>query len=144
MKRSQIIGVLVVLALTVGAVGIAVAAPARRVAKLSSSNDPGLMGRAILRVNPSERRICFRITWTRSSFNPTFGSIHLGIGDSSTFEIQLFNNDNGPHYSPIEGCARELERGLVREIKDHPRRFSVEMFQYGTDAGLEGRIRRPR
>ena len=142
MKRSQIIAVLAILALTVVAVGIAVAAPAKRVANLTSSSDSNAKGRAVLRVNPAERRICFRITFEGTNMNPTYGGIDRG-GPSREHAVQLFNNDNGPHSSPIEGCARELERRLVHEIKEHPRRFWVNLFQYGTDNELRGRIHRP-
>ena len=133
-----------VLAVSVLAAGTAAAAPARRVATLSSPNDENAKGRAALRVDPSERRICFRITWEGTEMNPTYGSINRGHGYRTQHEVQLFNNDNGPHSSPIQGCAREVDRRLVREIKDHPRRFWVNIFQYGSDDALQGRIRRPR
>ena len=142
MKKFQIIGVMVVLAMTVLAVGMAIAAPVKRVATLSSSSDPDARGRAVLRVDRSERKICFRITWEDTTMNPTYGSIQRGEGYGAQTEVQLFNNDNGPHSSPIEGCARDVERRLVREIKEHPKRFWVNIFQYASDNELEGRIRR--
>ncbi len=88
--------------------------------------------------------MCFRITYEGTEMNPTYGSIDRGHGDTGEMELQLFNNDNGPHSSPIKGCVEDVERPLLREIKDHPRRFWVDIFQYGTDEDLGGRIRVPR
>ncbi len=144
MKRSLFLGLIVALAASLVAAGMAVAAPSKRVASLSSSTDSNARGRAVLRVDPAARRVCFRITWEGTRMNPTYGSIDRGYGDTSQNELQLFNNDEGPHSSPIEGCVREVERVLLKEIKEHPRRFWVDLFQYGTENELHGRIRTPR
>lgn len=144
MKRFWIVGVIMILSVAVVPAGMAVAATSKRVASLKSSNDSDARGRAVLRIDPAAGRVCFRITFEGTSMNPTYGSIDRGYGYAAQHELQLFNNDEGPHSSPIEGCVRDAERALLREVKEHPRRFWVDMFQYATDNELHGRIRTPR
>jgi hypothetical protein len=143
MKRFWIVGIIMILSVLLVTAGVAVATPAKRVARLSSSEDANAKGRAVLRVDPSARKVCFRITFDGTPMNPTHGSINRGHGYYSTPEVELFNNDDGPHSSPMRGCVRAVDHALLREIKEHPRRFSVRIFQYSGD-GMSGPIRRAR
>lgn len=126
----------------------AFAAPGRRVATLSGQGfpggDPNARGRAVLWVNPAQEKICFRIRFRRL-IKPNYGSIHRGPRSSDgPLEVTLFNGDRGMRSSPIKGCARDLPREVVREIKRHPRRFYVELDQHTyANSTVRGRIRRP-
>lgn len=133
-------------ALTLVVGGLAAAAPARRTALMSGDTyggDPNGKGRAVLRVDPAANRVCFRITFRRVA-KPNFGGIHRGNDYGGPLEVTLFNGDKGPRSSPIRGCARDVARPILREIKNHPGRFWVKMNHYSyAKSSLSGRIRRP-
>ena len=146
MRTSTISGVLVALALL--AVGSVSAAPAPREATLSGDGfdggDPNGRGAAVLRVSPSDRKVCFRITYRRM-IEPTYGSIHSGSMEfGGPLEVTLFNGDRGGRPSPIRGCARDLPADVLREINQHPRRFYVDINQHVyADSALRGPLMRP-
>ena len=120
--------------IAVAAVGPVSAAPILREAALSGDDfqegDPNATGRAALDVMPARGKICFRITYRRM-VEPTYGSIHSGSMEfGGPLEVTLFNGDRGGRSSPIEGCVRNLDPETLREIKEHPRRFYVDLNQH--------------
>ena len=135
-----------VAALTVLVGGLASAEPARRTARLSGktySGDPNGTGRAVLRVDVPGNKVCFRITYRRL-VEPNFGGLYRGNEYGSALEVTLFTGDRGPRSSPIRGCARNVQRPILREIEDHPRRFWVKVSKYGyANSALSGRLRLP-
>lgn len=140
MKRLSTSVLAVALALAVSA-GVAAADPARRTATLSG-NDDSKTGRAVLRIDPPGGRICFRITF-EGVHRPNFGGIYRGSHSGAALEVTLFNGDRGPRSSPVEGCARDLARPIVREIKRHPGRFWVKINHYSFAGSLlTGKIER--
>lgn len=125
------------------AAGLAVAAPAPRVATMSGETKPNATGRAALRIDPAANKVCFEITFEGVA-DPNFGSINRGNGNGEVFEVELFNGDRGPRSSPVKGCARDVPRPILREIKEHPRRFWVNTSHYSFhDSAMIGRIRKP-
>lgn len=107
--------------------------------------DPDATGRAVLQVRPARGRICFRITFRRL-INPNYGSIHSGSKQyGGPLEVTLFNGDKGMRSSPIEGCARDLSRDILREIKQNPRKFYVQLDQHTyANSIVRGRLHRPK
>ena len=148
MKRAWIAGVLssIVLALPPGAT--AETSGARRIAELSGrgfqGGDRNGSGNADLRIKPAQGKICFRITFKRL-IDPNYGAILSGSMEyGGALEVTLFNGDRGMRSSPIKGCASNLEPRLLRSIKDHPRRFYVQIDQHTyANSALRGEIRRP-
>lgn len=127
--------------------GDAVADPVRRVASLSGDatfyeGDPNASGRAVLKLTPARRKICFRITFKKMR-DPFFGSIHQEDGDLG---VELFNGDRGTRSSPIKGCARDLNRKVIRKIARRPRNFLVHLtnHEYLHESAVAGRLKRPR
>ena len=108
------------------------------------SGDPNGTGHASLRIRPIDGKICFRITHRRI-VDPNYGGIYSGPIDSyGVLEVTLFNGDRGMRPSPIEGCARNLERRLLRKIKRHPRRFYVQIDQHTfANSAVRGTLKRP-
>lgn len=137
------------LMVAVGTVGSVRAAPITREANLSGDSfqggDPNATGRAVLDVMPAQGKICFLITYRRM-IEPTYGSIHSGSMDfGGPLEVTLFNGDRGGRSSPIKGCARDLDRDTLREIKDQPRRFYVDINQHVyANSVIRGPLRRSR
>lgn len=133
--------------LAFGAVGSVAAAPIMREANLSGDDfeggDPNATGRAVLDVMPAQGKICFRITYRRM-IEPTYGSIHSGSMEfGGPLEVTLFNGDRGGRPSLITGCARDQDPDTLREIKDHPRRFYVDINQHVyANSAIRGRLQR--
>ena len=146
LRARRISGVLFALSLLV--VGSVSAAPVPRQATLSGDGfeggDPNARGRAVLRIAPSGGRVCFRISYRRM-IEPTYGSVHSGSMESGgPLEVTLFNGDKGGRPSPIEGCAEDLPADVLREIKEHPSRFYVDINQHVyADSALRGPLMRP-
>ena len=121
---------------------VASADTARRTATMSGDNG-SKTGRAVLQVDSGANMICFQITF-RGVHRPNFGGIYRGGHYGAALEVTLFNGDRGPRSSPVTGCARDLARPIVKEIKEHPRRFWVKINHYSYPGSLlRGRIGRP-
>lgn len=147
-RRRAAVAILLTVALSLVVVGAVSAAPAAREASLSGNDveggDPNASGRAVLRVAPVDGTICFRITYRRM-IAPTYGSIHSGSKEfGGPLEVTLFNGDKGGRSSPIRGCVRDLSEDLLRDIKQHPRRFYVDINQHVyANSVIRGRIHKP-
>ena len=159
-KRLVVVGALMsVLALVAGVVLVsgAGAATSRRVATLTGENevppaDDNGRGRAVIRVNPKDRRVCFDLRWRRIA-SPTRSHIHEGrAGENGDIVVTLFENTTAPDtFLPlpnsirrVQGCTGGLQRGLLRDIRDHPRRFYVNIHNEDFPGGaIRGQLHRP-
>jgi hypothetical protein len=158
-KRLVVVGALIcVLALVAGAVLVsgAGAASSRRVATLSGDEevppaDDNGRGRALINVNARERRVCFDLSWRRIE-SPTRAHIHQGPrGENGDIVVTLFENGTDPDFVPlpdtirrVHGCTGGLERALLRDIRDHPRRFYVNIHNETFPGGaIRGQLHRP-
>jgi hypothetical protein len=104
--------------------------------------DPNGSGTAMIRLNAAERRVCFNIDVQRIGA-PRAGHIHAGrAGVDGPIRLELFDTPGGT--SPmIDGCKRRVKRKLIRRIKEHPRRFYVNIHtaQY-PDGAIRGQLHR--
>ncbi|MGH2817412.1 MAG: CHRD domain-containing protein [Actinomycetota bacterium] len=160
-RRLMVVGALMcVLALVAGVILVsgAGAAGTRRVASLTGEQevdpgpgDPDGTGRALFNLNVSRRRVCFNLSWRRIGA-PTRAHIHEGRkGVAGGIVVTLFENGTDPDFVPlpgtirsVQGCARDVERALIREIRDHPRRFYANIHNETFPAGaIRGQLRRP-
>ena len=130
--------------------GPAGAGSVERVAELSGrgfpEGDPDATGRVVLRTRPALNKLCFRITFRRLR-NPNHGSLLRGdVHEQYGAElvVTLFNGDAGERSSPIEGCARNVPRRVLREVAERPRQFYVQIDQHTyPNSAARGVIRRP-
>ena len=159
-KRLVVVGALMcVLALVAGVVFVsgAGAAGARRVATLTGANevppaDDNGAGRASVRLNVRERRVCFDLSWRRI-VSPTRAHIHEGRrGVNGDIVVTLFENSTAPDtFLPlpnqirrVQGCTRGVSRPLLRDIREHPRQFYVNIHNEDFPGGaIRGQLRRP-
>jgi len=96
--------------------------------------DPDGRGRARVQVLPGYRAVCFTLRW-RDIATPMGAHIHRGArGQTGPHAVDLF--PPGPVRS--RGCVDGIERGVLRELARHPRRFYVNVH---TDEFHDGAIR---
>jgi hypothetical protein len=149
-----------VLALVAGVVLVsgAGAATSRRVASLTGDEEvPGPgddngRGRAVIKVNAKKRRVCFDLSWRRIA-SPTRAHIHEGRrGVAGDIVVSLFENTTAPDtFIPlpdsirsVQGCTGGLQRALLRDIRDNPRRFYVNVHNEPFPGGaIRGQLHRP-
>jgi hypothetical protein len=148
-----------VLALVAGVILVsgAGAASTRRVASLTGDEEvPGPgddngRGRAVINLNVRERRVCFDLSWRRI-LSPTRAHIHEGRrGVAGDIVVTLFENGTDPDFVPlpdsirsVQGCTGGHPRALLRDIRDHPRQFYVNIHNEDFPAGaIRGQLRRP-
>jgi CHRD domain len=153
-RRLLVVGALIcALALVAGVVLVsgAGAASARRVASLVGEEEvPGPgddngRGRAVVNLNVRKRRVCFDLSWRRIGA-PTAAHIHPGRKGEMGDPVVVFFQEATPLPSSIrgvQGCARGVERALIRDIREHPRRFYVNIHNEAFPAGaIRGQLRR--
>jgi hypothetical protein len=143
-----------VLALVAGVVLVsgAGAATSRRVASLTGENEvPGPgddngRGRAVVRLNVRERRVCFDLSWRRIGA-PTAAHIHPGRRGVANPPIVAFFQSATPlpgSIRGVEGCVGGVQRATLRDIRDNPRRFYVNIHnETFPDGAIRGQLHRP-
>lgn len=154
-KRLVVVSALIcVLALVVGVVFVsgAGAAGARRVATLTGDNEvPGPgddngTGRASVRLNVRERRVCFDLSWRRIA-PPTAAHIHPGRRGVANPPVVTFFQSTTPlpdSIRGVQGCTRGVSRPLLRDIREHPREFYVSIHNEDfPDGAIRGQLHRP-
>jgi CHRD domain len=99
-------------------------------------------GNANITLKPRTKRVCFSITFSRIG-RPGAGHIHMGgrrvAGD---IVVPLFESANGVT-SPHRGCEGNVRRGLIRDIREHPDRFYVNLHTRAfPDGAIRGQLRR--
>ena len=153
-KRLVVVGALIcVLALVAGVILVsgAGAATSRRVARLTGEEevppaDENGTGRAVIKLNVPERRVCFELRWRRIGA-PTNAHIHPGRRGVEHPPIVPLFDATTPLPSSIKGvsgCVGGVERAILRDIRDHPRRFYVNIHNATfPDGAIRGQLRRP-
>jgi hypothetical protein len=159
-KRLVVVGALIcVLALVTGVVLVsgAGAGGTKRLARLTGAQEvPGPgdddgRGRAVIRLAPGAGRVCFELSWRRIEA-PTRAHIHEGPrGVAGDIVVSLFENVSGSDFIPlpdsinaVEGCVSGQDRALLRDIRDNPRDFYVNIHNVDFPAGaIRGQLRRP-
>jgi hypothetical protein len=105
--------------------------------------DPDGSGRARLKVYPAKGKICYWVAWSRIG-NPAAGHIHKGpAGVAGPVKVTLFDEliSEKDSYS---ACAKGLAHKLVRKIKEHPKRWYVNLHNEAyPDGAIRGQVHRP-
>ena len=108
--------------------------------------DPDGRGRAF--VSAKGGTVCFEVRW--SNVAPVVaGHIHAGVrGVNGPVVVPFFGDPAGPPVFPAEvsgadGCIRGLDRSLVKAIREHPRRYYVNLHTTEFPAGaIRGQLHR--
>jgi CHRD domain len=143
--RIAVLGAVVatcgVLALPASAANTALEARMNGDKEVPGPGDPNGNGVADVRVNPARNRVCFDIVFRRIQ-DPFVGHIHKGrSGVAGPPRVDLFEDAQGAD-SPIEGCVRNQPTRLLRKIKNHPRRWYVNLHNTEfPDGAIRGQLR---
>ena len=123
-------------------------ATARRTATLTGAKevpgpgDPNGTGKAVIKVSPSEGKVCYRLRWNNIR-NPKMAHIHRGTRDvAGDVKVTLF--DRTVRQDSIRGCVKGVARKLLRRIRNNPLRFYVNIHNRPYPEGaIRGQLRRP-
>ena len=103
-------------------------------------------GRAFVRARGDT--VCFEVRW-RNLAPVVAAHIHVGArGVNGPVVVPFFGDPAGPPVFPAEvsgadGCIHDLDRGLVRAIREHPRRYYVNLHTTEFRAGaIRGQLHR--
>ncbi len=108
------------------------AAEVPRPGKLNAS------GSAIVRVNLSERRVCYTVSF-RNVPNATMAHIHSGSRGVAGPPVVTLQRAGSRAF---EGCTR-VARSLARDLANSPRRFYVNVHSAAfPDGAIRGQLRR--
>ena len=103
-------------------------------------------GRAFVRARGNT--VCFEVRWRKLA--PVVAAhIHVGArGVNGPVVVPFFGDPAGPPVFPAEvsgadGCIHDLDRGLVHAIREHPRRYYVNLHTTEFRAGaIRGQLHR--
>ncbi len=108
--------------------------------------DPDGRGRAFVRARGDT--VCFEVRW-RNLAPVVAGHIHAGVrGVNGPVVVPFFGDPAGPPVFPAQlsgadGCIHGLDRSLVRAIREHPRRYYVNLHSTEFRAGaIRGQLHR--
>jgi hypothetical protein len=132
-----------VLALPAGAANTLLEANMNGDKEVPGPGDANGTGVAEITVNPQRNRVCFDIVFRRIQ-DPFVGHIHKGRrGVAGPPKVTLFEDDSTED-SPIDGCVRNQPARLLRKIKNHPRRWYVNLHnEQFPDGAIRGQLRVP-
>jgi hypothetical protein len=147
-RRRPLLGLLFVL-VSMGALLLGPAASARPTAlfaglrgarEVPGPGDPDAKGRALIGVAVKQQRLCWALRVRNIELPATAAHIHAGRPDvAGPIVVPL----GAPDETGVSvGCAQGLDRGLLRDIKRHPRRYYVNVHNEPYPAGaLRGQLR---
>lgn len=120
---------------------------ARRHARLTGEKevpgpgDPNGAGRATIKLYPKRGRVCYRLSWHRIG-DPLAAHIHEGRRDEAgDIVVELFATTDALPFSAVKGCVGGVPRGEIRDIKEHPGRYYVNVHNAKyQDGAIRGQL----
>ena len=89
--------------------------------------DPNATGRADLRLNQGQRRVCFDISWAEVDGEVFAGHIHVAPkGSAGPIVVTLFTGSFAGT-DAVRGCARDVDRRLIKAIRKRPQAYYVNV-----------------
>ncbi len=100
--------------------------------------DPDGKGKALIRLNAQAGTVCFRLRWKRIA-TPTGAHIHVGTkGNAGGIVVGLFQGTPAN-----KGCVQNVDATLIRQIRDNPRGYYVNVHNAGFPNGaIRGQLKR--
>jgi hypothetical protein len=116
----------------------------------SETTDTDGRGRAIVRLNPQARTVCFNVSWRNLDDQPFASHIHTGEeGTDGPILVHFFDAASPQEALPdqiagVNGCARDVPRSDIRAIKDNPGQYYVNVHTESFPGGaIRGQLRKP-
>ena len=89
--------------------------------------DPNAFGRADLRLNQGQSRVCFDISWTDIDGTVFAAHIHVAPpGSPGPIVVPLFEGTFSGTDS-VSGCVEDVERDLIKAIRQDPSAYYVNV-----------------
>ena len=89
--------------------------------------DPDATGRADLRLNQVQRRVCFDISWARVDGEVFAGHIHVAPRRSAGPVVVTLFTGSFAGTDAVSGCARDVDRELIKAIRKRPGAYYVNV-----------------
>lgn len=104
----------------------------------------GARGSALIRLNQGQRRVCFTISVTGfGAAAATAAHIHKGVAGASGPPVVAFTGIDSLNRAPSQakGCVQNVAVSTIRDIRQHPERFYVNVHnaQY-PDGAARGQL----
>jgi CHRD domain-containing protein len=108
-------------------------------AEAPTAGDSNGTGLAKINLNGRKNRICFAITFDGIA-RPNAGHIHKGArGVAGDVVVTLFDSSQS---SPVRGCANNVPSSTIRQIRNGPRGFYVNLHNGPFSGGaIRGQLR---
>ncbi|MDQ3765926.1 MAG: CHRD domain-containing protein [Actinomycetota bacterium] len=136
--------------LVLGAVD-ASAAVAHREARLTGAKevpgpgDPNGAGSATIKLNAKDRKVCYKLSFHRIG-GPVAAHIHEAPRDEAgDVVVELFTASEPlpGSFTAVKGCVGGVARGEIRDIKEHPGRYYVNIHNARyPDGAIRGQLHR--
>lgn len=115
----------------------------------SDTTDADGRGRAVVKINPRARTACFNLRWRNLDDQPFAAHIHAGArGEDGPIVIPFFDAASPTAAIPdqitaVRGCARDQSRADLRQIRDTPRQYYVNVHTESFPGGaIRGQLRK--
>lgn len=111
-------------------------------AEVPGPGDGNGSGTAFVTLKPATHKICFAVTFNRIG-RPIAGHIHKGgRAVAGNIVVVIFERANGAS-SPVNTCARGVAGSLIRDIREHPGRYYVNLHTNALPNGaIRGQLKR--
>ncbi|MGH2695356.1 MAG: CHRD domain-containing protein, partial [Actinomycetota bacterium] len=117
--------------------------------KGSDTTDTDGRGRAIVRLDPQARTVCFNVRWRNLDDQPFAAHIHVGgEGVDGPILVPFFDAASPEEALPdqiagVNGCARDVPRSDIRAIKDDPAGHYVNVHTESFPGGaIRGQLKK--
>lgn len=127
------------------------AAVAKREARLTGEKevpgpgDPNGAGRASIKLNAKDRKVCYHLSYHRIG-GPLAAHIHEAPRDEAgDIVVELFTASEPlpGNFTAVKGCVGGIPRGEIRDIKEHPGRYYVNIHNTRyPDGAIRGQLHR--
>jgi hypothetical protein len=107
----------------------------------TGSGAPNGEGVAKINLKPKRNEVCWKLRFSGIAGKATSSAIFLGSkGEDGPTKVLFFDTKQT---SPVSGCTENIAKSKIRKIKQHPRRYhvNVESKKY-PDGAIRGQLRR--
>ncbi|MDQ3752114.1 MAG: CHRD domain-containing protein [Actinomycetota bacterium] len=107
--------------------------------------DPNGAGRASIKLNAQDRKVCYKLSFHRIG-GPVAAHIHEAPRDEAgDVVVELFTASKPlpGSFTAVKGCVGGIPRGEIRDIKEHPGRYYVNIHNVKyPDGAIRGQLHR--